>query len=239
MHGKSQTKTVMVDDDDYERLSKYKWCASSSGDKYYAMRATRKGGTYKAIYMHRDVLPPPQLNQEVDHINRNTLDNRKSNLRIVSRRENAFNRYIAKKTAQRSKYKGVYWVDKMGKYVSVFNGTHIGCFEKEDDAALAYNAKAYEFDKNFVAFNIVPGVKKDKLTVMPKSYNKHQKSNKYRGVRRRSYRCWEAYIQYQGSQYVIGYANSELGAVNLYNAECDKLKLPKRKNKIACLSDQR
>lgn len=231
MEGRNQTKIVLVDDDDYEKFNRHKWCASSSGKNFYAMRATRKGGKYKAIYMHREILPPLKEDEEIDHINRNTLDNRKANLRRVSRRENALNRIVSTKTSL--KYKGVAWHDAKGKFIAYFRNQYIGYFDNEEDAALAHNAVAFAQEGEYPALNIVPGVPKHKLTIMPRSHNSNApRKNRYRGVRRKSYNCFEAYIQYDKKRYVIGYSKTEREAAKLYNAECHRLKLFKRKNKI-------
>lgn len=179
--------------------------------------------------MHRDVVnAPPGV--VVDHINHNTLDNRKENLRAISHQDNMLNRLPDKNSS--SKYKGVQWYDRIGKFVAYFRKKHIGYFDKEDDAALAYNAFLFAGTNSTVGINHVPGIPKAKLVIMPKSYKPHQKLNKYRGVRRRSYNCWEAYIQAAGRRYVIGYRGSEDAAALLYNEECDRLNLSKRKNPV-------
>lgn len=83
-------KKAVVDDDDYKILSQYKWLATNR----YAARAEnfyvdgkRK---QKFIFMHRYVMNAPE-DREVDHINRNTFDNRKKNLRVCTHQQNSFN----------------------------------------------------------------------------------------------------------------------------------------------------
>lgn len=86
---------ALVDDDDFERVNQKKWCASleSRGTKYYAIRREKIGDRYHKIRMHRFVLglPPGLLDDSglvVDHINHDPLDNRKSNLQLVTQAEN-------------------------------------------------------------------------------------------------------------------------------------------------------
>jgi hypothetical protein len=74
---------AIVDDDDYERLKQYRW-------HYVDGYARRSEGRRKFIAMHHDILPR-EAGLETDHINRNRLDNRKENLRVVTRRGNAQN----------------------------------------------------------------------------------------------------------------------------------------------------
>jgi hypothetical protein len=75
---------AIVDDEDYEWLSQYKWHLSSDG---YAKTCIND----ETIYMHRFILNPPK-GMWSDHINRNRLDNHRHNLRVVTPRENAQNK---------------------------------------------------------------------------------------------------------------------------------------------------
>lgn len=98
-------KYAIVDDEDYDRLIKYKWYGSKNqGDRNtYARRyvkSTQKGlkNPYKTVHMHRSVLNVNFMKGEmVDHINRNGLDNRKQNLRVVNQRVNNLNMANSKK----------------------------------------------------------------------------------------------------------------------------------------------
>jgi len=95
----TQGKVTMVDDADYEWLNSVKWYASKSSCKFYAARGKRIGGIVTTIYMHRAIIAgdldcTDSLNgREIDHKDRNTLDNRRDNLRECSRQENLKNRF--------------------------------------------------------------------------------------------------------------------------------------------------
>jgi len=84
---------AIVDDADYQGLMKYKWQARYNGSKsnVYAVRNSAVDGKMITIRMHRVVLGYSGR-LDVDHINHNSLDNRKENLRAVTRRVNVLNR---------------------------------------------------------------------------------------------------------------------------------------------------
>lgn len=187
------------------------------------MRVQRTGKKLKGFYMHREIAQA-QKGDIVDHINYNPLDNRRENLRKVTYRENMFNRYGNKKSS--SVYTGVHWHDTAGKFAAQFNHKHIGYFATEDDAALAYNSVAFAEAGTLAHLNKVRGISEAKMTRMPM----RRSPKRYRGVRQRSFNCWEAYIQYAKHRYVVGYFNNEREAALAYNAECDRLKVKKRKN---------
>jgi len=84
----TQDKQAIVDDSDYERLSKFKWCYHLG----YAIRYAGGGRKQRRFErMHRVVNNTPD-GFFTDHINRNKLDNRRANLRTVKHRENSINR---------------------------------------------------------------------------------------------------------------------------------------------------
>jgi len=88
----SQGKVTLVDDEDFDLLSKYRWHYHTGCRCEYARRSTWKDGKVGTIYMHQMIInTPPGL--ETDHINGNKLDNRRENLRICTTRENQHNQH--------------------------------------------------------------------------------------------------------------------------------------------------
>jgi hypothetical protein len=82
-------ETVKVDDADYDWLSKHKWYAKASAYNVYACRSSYNNGRRETICMAREIMQCPK-GKEVDHINGDTLDNRRENLEIVTKSENIF-----------------------------------------------------------------------------------------------------------------------------------------------------
>ncbi len=89
----SAGQTTLIDVEDLERIKGYGWYATANVmGGYYAKAATRhEDGRRTNVYLHRLVANAPQ-GMQVDHINHDTLDNRKTNLRVVTKAENEQNR---------------------------------------------------------------------------------------------------------------------------------------------------
>jgi hypothetical protein len=147
----TQGKFAIVDAEDYERLSRHKWrVLKIKGDRFYAARTA--GG--KTILMHREIMNPPP-GMLCDHKNHNTLDNRRSNLRICTAAQNQQNRLP--NTGGTSRYKGVLWHKEHQKWQAKigYNGRHIhiGYYDYEADAAIAYDDMAVELFGEFACLN--------------------------------------------------------------------------------------
>jgi HNH endonuclease len=107
-------QVAKVDDEDYEYLSQWKWCATKGNAGYYAKRAIRKGGKPADLLMARFIVGVTDSKIFVDHRNNDTLDNTRNNLRVCSNAENTCNRRSAKSST--SKYLGVSFFKQMRKW---------------------------------------------------------------------------------------------------------------------------
>lgn len=143
----SKNMVTLIDKDDYERLKSHnllKWNSQKCGKRFYVSKNFKN----KKLYLHRFIMNCPD-GFCIDHINGDSLDNRKSNLRICSFRENARN-------VIKSGFKGV-TKTKTGKYQAQIakNGIHItlGVFSKESEAARVYDIAAAFLFKEFASFN--------------------------------------------------------------------------------------
>jgi hypothetical protein len=126
---------ALVDLEDYDTLCQYKWYCSRAG---YAERTwTRKGVKYR-IGMHRQILGlKPADGKHSDHINHNRLDNRRSNLRVVTQAENNRNR-----RDNTTGYPGVRWVPRKNLYRAQLQTSgkfrHLGYFSTSEEAHTAF-----------------------------------------------------------------------------------------------------
>ena len=82
---------ALVDDQDFPELNSFRWQAMMGGGRnIYAKRRGKKGEPI-TVLMHRYLFGSP-LERDVDHINHDTLDNRRENLRVITHAENLSNR---------------------------------------------------------------------------------------------------------------------------------------------------
>lgn len=148
-------KSAIIDSEDYKRISRFHWCISTSSKYEYAIRNVYKNGKRIAIVrMHRVIFNVPD-GLMVDHINGNTLDNRKKNLRIATRSENMWNRRKTK--LNKTGYKGVRMKEKSKKYEATIavnkKWLHLGYFNTPQEAARAYNSAAQKYHGQFARLN--------------------------------------------------------------------------------------
>ena len=142
-----------VDENIWHEINSKKWyihngyAVSQINGKMHSMHA------YIYMLVHNEL---STVKQPIDHINNNKLDNRVDNLRKVSASVNGHN--CNKQSSTTSKYTGVY-LNKKGKwnaYISKdYKQYHIGIFQTENAAALAYNIKATELYSNFARLNTI------------------------------------------------------------------------------------
>lgn len=149
-------KFALVDDEDYSSLvAMGKWCADFSGCEWRAQRTIWRAPRRIKLYMHRILLNAPD-GVEVDHINGDSLDNRRCNLRLCSPTENQRNRSLASNNS--SGYKGVYWDPHRNRWIARIkvNGTrkHLGRFMSAEDAARAYDQAALRYYGEFAKTNL-------------------------------------------------------------------------------------
>lgn len=141
-----------VNDCDYALLVKWCWkIFKVRGTARYACRTTGPGGR-TTLLMHRVILGAP-ANREVDHINGDGLDNRRCNLRLVTRRQNAANA----QPQQGRRKKGYYWNKEKRRWQAQIGlgarTLYLGRFATQREAADAYDVAARRLRGDFALTN--------------------------------------------------------------------------------------
>lgn len=146
----------IVDSSELNKIKNKKWFLKKENKIYnYAVAEISPRPKRKHVRLHRFIMdaPPGSL---VDHINGNTLDNRKSNLRICTLSENAMNRRKRPKKVS-SKYYGVSFNNGRWRAKITLNkkGLHLGSFKNEVEAAIAYNEALIKYKLTFCVKNTI------------------------------------------------------------------------------------
>jgi hypothetical protein len=133
----TQGKVALVDDEDYDYLNQWKWYVCNKRFKFYAVRnITISNNKQTIISMHR-VIMKPDKDMLIDHLDGNTFNNQKKNLRICTHSENMRNSKIPINNTIRFNNKKNY----------------LGSFNDPVDAARAYNAAALKYHGEFAHLN--------------------------------------------------------------------------------------
>lgn len=142
-----------VDIEDAELVSRYTWSATRHNLTHYASAANRGTDYSRRVYMHRLILQVSG-GLQVDHADRNGLNNRRCNLRAATRSQNCSNR---EKTGVTSRFKGVYWNKKDRRWVAQIGSNSdvkfLGGYLSEENAAMAYDSAAFKAYGAFAVLN--------------------------------------------------------------------------------------
>lgn len=151
-HGSAIGNYAIVDDEDYDRVTKYKWHGYKSNCTYYA-RSNNKINGKKIGALHRFILNLTDKTQIVDHKNGNGLDEQKDNLRICTIAQNNKN---CKKRKGRFPYKGIKLAPSGNYLVTIRNGEkkeYVGTYATLEEAGEAYDRKAIELYGEYARLN--------------------------------------------------------------------------------------
>lgn len=182
-------KFAIVDEEDYEWLSQWEWHLSRGYARSNSPKHKRK--EVRAEFMHRLINQTPE-GFETDHIDRNKLNNKRSNLRTATRSINSQNRGMFKNNT--SGYKGVYFIKKKNKWEArkmiggkpCFIGSN---FDSAEEAAQAYQK-----------FILAPEEEQKQL-----ARNGKQKRNEDTGIYwNKKKERWIAKCHKNGKEYYVG-----------------------------------
>lgn len=150
-------KYTVVDNTDFDLLSRYTWYTHDNHGLFYAIRHQRfADGARKRIPMH-DFIMNPQDGFQVDHKNGDSLDNRRCNLRLCTQSENLRNRGM--RVDNKSGYKGVHWNNNCKRWHAQIKldkrVIYLGVFREKIEAAKAYNDAAVLYHGEFARLNVI------------------------------------------------------------------------------------
>ncbi len=148
------SQMAIVDVEDVEMLRIGRWSIRQQG---YAGWKIRVGEESPVIYMHLFITNRSERGIEIDHRNRDKMDNRRGNLRDSTHQQNICNR--DKQPNCTSRFKGVYWKKRDGKWGTSFKHPilkktiSLGTFDCEVEAAKKYNEVVLKFRGEFAVLN--------------------------------------------------------------------------------------
>lgn len=157
---RGEALSVLYSKRDQAIIDKHNWVAYKSKGYYRVCAPKKINGKWSSISLSRTIMNPPD-NMVVDHINHNTLDNRRINLRSITHQQNIWNSRSLRKSF--SRYKGVGKNhDGQSKFKSsiTINGKiiYIGSYPTEELAAIAYDYMAIKLFGEYACLNFPKGV---------------------------------------------------------------------------------
>lgn len=212
---------AIVDDEDYERVDQFIWSV-------YVNDNTMGVSSFQHKSLARFILGVTGVNNRIKHKNGNHLDCRKKNMELTTfQKQNQMRRGNRNSS---SKYKGVSKNGNKWRAAIKHNGKdyYLGLFEKEENAALAYNEKSKELFGND-AFQNVIGRENNSLGI-----NKHwgevrqrpriKKPNGFRGVYlQKNNKRWVSNYSFNNKTYRLGTFDTKEEAAKAYDRKAYEL----------------
>lgn len=211
-----------VSDEDYNKVKLWKWYQQKDKDGYISVRGTIIQNNQRVkVRLHRWLLNAP-YGSHVDHIDHNSLNNCRDNLRLCTPGQNQMNtRKLKKGTSQ---YKGVIWDKKYHIWKSYIGYHHnrykLGQFNNEIEAAQTRDCAAILLHKQYAILNFPEKeYTQNELNYVQEIIDKidlKEKSSKFKGVSKRN-RVFTAQISYKDKKLNLGSFGVEIEAAKIYD----------------------
>lgn len=210
---------AIVDDEDFEWLSKIKWHALPRKLTTYASLSWDIQNKRRGTVMHRYIMGIEyQKGVFVDHINGNGLDNRRQNLRICTLIQNLYNKRLSPRN--KSGFKGVYngesgkWHARIGVHSKSYP---LGVYDTPEDAARAYNKAAVKFHAEFANLNQVN-------PLFPTNDRSGSSVSGFKGVKMVPNGDFSARLTHNGKHLFLGHFKTAEEAARVYDAKAKELR---------------
>lgn len=143
---------TLVDDEDYDFFNRWRWVRNGRGYVHRGIKRTDRTGT--SLSLHREIAEANK-GELVDHIDGNTLNNQRANLRICTHKENTANKKLS--INNKTGYKGVTVYKNQWRAMIATNDAriHIGLYDDIVEAALAYDCAAIQLFGDYANLNIL------------------------------------------------------------------------------------
>lgn len=208
---------ALIDDEDYEELSQFSWYATGRGYAWRVLPKVPGKKWYSRMGMHRQIMGlDPSDVRVVDHIDRNPLNNQRSNIRICTEAENYLNRKVL--VTNTSGFKGVSWHKQYKKWRAQIQvnckKTVIGFYDSPEDAHAAYCVAAKKMHGEFANTEIKAVAE---LAGEHVAYVKRKNKTGFKGVKfDPECRKWTSKIMRNGKMRYLGYFNTPEAAHEAY-----------------------
>ncbi len=231
--------SAIVDARDYEWLSQWNWHAT--GNKKGILYAARNVyHTRSTVRMHREIVKLHGFeihDLQVDHINRNPIDNRLANLRIATNAENSRNQ--KRRGCNKSGYKGVSWSNQNKGWIAQIThdgeNHYLGCYRTAYEAAIVYDRAAIEKHKAFANINFPSGsevyetASQSNIVDPPGSTKSNRvrlsinNTSDYQGITQYPNGKWRSVIHFKGKNIHLGVFFSKEDAARAYDRKALEL----------------